>query len=444
MELFGLVLYGSINIAMVIRYLFDDNRFYEFPFWAGVIALGWFFPQAIGGYFNSYYYPEGAYAFGMLFASLCTVALWIGFERAIHEPIKRNRLFTMQFNAKKLYYGGAFLIVAGFFFQWKLLNLPEEMLVQTQWTGAPVKYLFLSNIFKIGFLVLLIQYVRSRRWLSPRFLVFLIPCLLMLLSAAFLHGRRAEMMNLFAYIAVSLWFVRRITVPRGVLITLVITGIVLINGIGPYRSIMSNQGLSFKNRIFEVSNIDFLASSGILLEKSGREFSNYIMYRNFIGETNTYDFGLMHWNLLVFNYIPAQIVGSEVKSSLMIPIQDIIRIADERFGYDFHIGTVSTGYCDAFGSFGWFGFVKFLLIGWILGVLYKCAIHQSFLAQILYLYVLTTAMHAISHGTHQILLSVWVYFFLLGFPLLYWARARKRHSARLIGRQIVWKRQGGV
>lgn len=443
MELLGLVLYGGINIAMVLWYFLRRDRFYEFPFWAAVIALGWFFPQAIGGYFNLHIYPDGAYFFGMLFASLCTVALWVGFERAIHEPIKRNRLFAMRFNAKKLYYVGGLLIVGGFYFKWKLLSLPEEMLAQTQWTGAPVKYLFLANIFKIGFLVLLVQYLTQRRWLNHRFLVFLIPCLLMLLSAAFLDGRRAEMMEIFSYLVVSLWFVRRFSFPRGWVTALVLVGMVLINGIGQYRSIMKNKGQTLTNRILEVSNADLLASSGNLLEQSGREFSNYIMYRDLIADLNIYDMGMMHWNMLVFNYVPAQIVGDDLKKLLTIPLPDVIKIADQRSGYAFYTGTVSTGYLDAFGSFWWFGFCKFFLIGWIMGVLYRYAMHHSFIAQILYVYVLTTSMHAISHGTNQILLSVWVYFFLLGFPLLYWARARKRPSARLIGRQKVCQGQRG-
>ena len=98
MELFALILYGAINIAMLLWYLPNRGRFYQFPFWAGAIALGWFYPQAIGGYLNVWLYPENAYTSGMLFASLCTVALWIGFERTIHKPVKQNRLFAIQYN----------------------------------------------------------------------------------------------------------------------------------------------------------------------------------------------------------------------------------------------------------------------------------------------------------------------------------------------------------
>lgn len=433
MELLSLILYGGINIVIVLRCLIVRGRFYEFPFWAGVIALGWFYPLAIGGYSNLSVYPEGAYASGMFFASLCTVALWFGFERAINKTTKRNRLLEMQFNAKKVYYVGVILIVVGFFFQWKLWSLPEEMLARSQWTGAAVKYLFLANIFKIGLLVLFVQYCRSRRWLDPKYLIFLLPCLMLLLSASILYGRRAEMMNLFAYITVSLWFARRIYLPRGLLIALLISAVVLINGIDQYRAIMLGEEQSLKNRITDVLNADLLASSGKLFEESGREFSNYIMYSEFIRNTTTYDFGFKHWNETIFNYVPSQIVGKEFKTSLAIPLPNIYRLADEQYNYAFHTGTVSTGYLDAFGSFWWFGFIKFFFIGWIMGVLYRYSIHQSFLAQILYAYALSTAMHAISHGTNQILVSIWIYFFLLGFPLLYWARARKGQS-RLKGR----------
>lgn len=444
MELLSLILYGGINLVMVLRYFLGRDRYYEFPFWAGVIALGWFYPQAIGGYSKSWCYPEGAYATGLFFASLCTVALWAGFERAMRKGIKRNRLLKMKFNSSKLFLVGAIFIVVGFYFMWELLNLPEDMLAKTQWTGATVKYLFLSNIFKIGFLIFLVLYFKARRWLDYRFLVFIIPCFLLLFSAVLLHGRRAEMMELFSYLAVSLWFVRRFSLPRGGLIALVFIGIVMINGIAEYRNIMNDKGRSFKERVAEVSNADFLASSGILLEESGREFSNYIMYRKLIADMYIYDFGVKHWNDIVFNYVPAQIVGKNLKSSLMLPLPNVIRLAEQRYGYAFYTGTVSTGYLDAFGSFWWFGFVKFSIIGWIMGVLYRYAIDQSFLSQILYAYVLTTAMHAISHGTNQILFSVWVYFFFLGFPLLYWARARRVKPAKFVVCQTACQRQRSV
>ena len=100
----------------------------------------------------------------------------------------------------------------------------------------------------------------------------------------------------------------------------------------------------------------------------------------------------------------------------------------ERYGHHYRTGTTGTGYKDAFLSYSWMGFVKFWVIGWMLGMLYRHAMKGSFLGQLLYVYLLTDAMHAISHGTHAILVSKWVYFFALGYPALRWARIRERDS----------------
>ena len=77
-----------------------------------------------------------------------------------------------------------------------------------------IKYNFFANLFKIGFVVLWILYLYERKLVNTRLLIFVLPALLMLLSAAFIRGRRAEMMNLCSYILVALWLVRRITLPR--------------------------------------------------------------------------------------------------------------------------------------------------------------------------------------------------------------------------------------
>jgi hypothetical protein len=163
------------------------------------------------------------------------------------------------------------------------------------------------------------------------------------------------------------------------------------------------------------------------MRESGAEFKNYVFYRYLIAEEHYYDYGLDHWNLLVFNYVPAQIVGRDFKESLMLKLHpDFETAAKTKYGHVYTISTTSTGFVDPFASFGWFGFVKFLIIGWLMGVLYRHAMQGAFLGQLLYIYMLGTAMHVISHGTHRILFSAWVYFFMMGFSVLFWARANRR------------------
>ncbi len=61
-----------------------------------------------------------------------------------------------------------------------------------------------------------------------------------------------------------------------------------------------------------------------------------------------------------------------------------------------------------------------------MGVLYRHAMTGYFMAQLLYVYLLGTSMSAISHATHSVLVSQWVYFFAFGYPVLYWAKLKPR------------------
>lgn len=426
MDLLLLIFYGAINITMILWYLRGKGEFYKLPFWAGLIALGWFFPQAIGGYFNNYEFPNYAYANGMLFASLCSLALWGGWVFAYRKPLNPHSWLSMTFNSKRLYYVGAFLCIAGFYFQWKLWSLPEEMLSNTQWSGVTVQYHFLGGIFKYGFLILWFLYLSNHKRMSPRFLIFLIPCFLLLIEAAVLRGRRAEMMNLTSYILITLWFVWRFAIPRWLLIIGLLGGMILINGIGTYRSIMKNQDLILSDRIDLALNADYLSASNNKVDNSGEEFKNYIYYRAAIEEDSTFDYGGYHWNQFVFNYVPAQIVGAAVKSSLMLPINNTNQLMQNKYGHSSHPGTTLTGYSDAFASFSWLGFLKFAFIGLISGVLFRYAMSGNLLGQLLYVSALSLAMHAVTHGTNEFLMRIWVYFFILVFPAMCWAKVRSK------------------
>ncbi len=426
MSLFSLILYGAINVIMVLSYLLRKGAFYQFPFWAGMIALGWFYPQAIGGYYNESKYPGYAYEDAMLFASICTLAMWLGFELALRRRPTKASWLDAPFDKKKLYLGAAMLCLFGFFFEWKLWSLPDEVLAQSQWSGAAVKYLFLASVFKIGFISLWLLYLSQSRLLAPKLLVFLIPCLLLMLEAAVLRGRRAGMMDLIGYIVLGLWFVRRIVIPRWFIITGLVCGLILINGIHTYRMIMKNKSIPLSKRLSKVANADYLATSKRSIDSSGYEFENYLYFRQAYADTGYYDYGSAHWNRFVFNYVPAQLLGSDFKESLMLHAndEDIGQLAEDRYGHSYYIGTTDTGYTDAFGSFGWLGAIKFLLIGSLMGILYRHAMMGSFLGQLLYMFSLSKGMQSVSHGTNDILIRVWIYFFTLGYPLLYWARER--------------------
>ncbi len=430
MELFALSLYATVTIAMVLACFFGPRgKIYEFPFWAGIIAAGWFLPQAIGGYRALDQFPPGSYFTAMMTAAFCNAAMWIGFEVAKRKPVNETSWLAADFRERGLFWAGAGMCMFGWFFQYKLYQLSEEVLSKGQWSGVAVIYLFLASVFQMGFVTLWLLYLSRRKWIDVRYIFFLTPCLWTLLGAAFLHGRRSAMMATFSYLFVTAWFVLRKAIPRWALLGAVGVGLLLVNSIGIYRSIMSEEDLTLKQKFEKVLRADYMAESKENLEEAGAEFRNYVLVTALYSDTGRYDFGGFHWNEFVFSFVPGQIIGREFKKSLMfetgLSARDVGPLLLEKYGYEKGVGTTMSGYADSFGSFAWFGWIKFLLIGLMMGALYRHAMAGHFLGQMLYVYVLSVAMHAVSHGTDRILSAVWVYFLGLGYPVISRAKVKR-------------------
>ncbi len=90
-------------------------------------------------------------------------------------------------------------------------------------------------------------------------------------------------------------------------------------------------------------------------------------------------------------------------------------------GHKVLTGTTNTGMADCFQSFGYFGFVKFLLIGYIMGRWYARGLHGDLLGQLTYVTMMGAALHTVSHGTHW-LVNAWIHMAIFSYPFLYWAR----------------------
>ena len=156
---------------------------------------------------------------------------------------------------------------------------------------------------------------------------------------------------------------------------------------------------------------------------------NAVLRINAVDRLMSFDFGVFHWNTLVFNFVPAQLVGSDVKESLFITMP-----AQYSRDYDPPTGSTETGMADAFASFWYFGFLKFVLIAYMLGRLYRTAMMGYLPAQVIYILSIAPALLAITHHT-QWVISTWVHILLCLLPGLAMTRAPigLRRTARVPG-----------
>ena len=201
-------------------------------------------------------------------------------------------------------------------------------------------------------------------------------------------------------IALAAWFRRGVAAPRVLALAAIFAGALALVSTGAYREIAGEEtGPSWS----KVSTIDVLGNFQEMLELGGPEMRNAVLRIHAVDRSMAFDYGLFHWNTLVFNYVPAQLLGREFKESLIIPFEE--QVDSE---YDPPTGSTETGMADAFASFWYFGALKFFLISYLLGRMYRTAAAGSLLFQLLYALSLSSSMLTITHHT-QFWLSAWVH-----------------------------------
>jgi hypothetical protein len=397
-----------VTLWLIATGLTRPGRVYEFPFLAGTTFLGFILPQ-LPAYAANPFLPQGAFAKTVLMTILCAAACgagWIAGKRPM-------RAFAWHYDERRLIWVAALLSLAGGFFYYKLSRLPEAVLMVTSWTGIATIYFFFSRLVEFGLVTALLCFVNRPR---PTSLLAVLCGATLLVDRIVAGGRRTEFTEFLLMIAISAWFRRGVAVPRVIALAGALAGGLALISVGDYRNVSMGKDSKWS----DISKINLIQNFDELLRNGGLEMHNAIVLINFTDHTQGFDFGAFNWNMLVFNFVPAQIVGTGFKDSLMLPLPAADR------AYDPVEGTTETGITDCFVSFWYFGAFKFFLIAYILGRIYRAAMAGSTTAQIIYILSIPMAMLTITHHTQEIV-SGWVQMGIFLLPAL--ALARVKSSA---------------
>jgi hypothetical protein len=337
--------------------------------------------------------------------------------RATYWPIDDRRLLV----------AAVVLSLVGTYFFYAISQLPAEMTRKSMWTGLPVAYLFFARMLTYGFAIAVLLAVRTRSRAA---------ILLALYGGAFyfdsivIGGRRQDLVEFCTIVLMPLWFQRNRCVPRLIMLAGLLLGTLFTNSINDYRTAtMSDNGPQWG----QVSDIDFVGNIEQLAENGGAELRNAVYAIGAVSRSMKLDLGAYHWNWLVFAYVPAQLVGADVKNALYLPVSEA---AYEEYFYTPAMGSTWTGLSDAFQSFWYFGCLEFFLIGWIMRRLWLAASNGSICAQLFYMLIPVQAMEAITHTTAYFV-TPWVHIGIFLVPAL---MAARRVGAR---RGVPMQRAGG-
>ncbi len=405
-----LIIFAVVCAGLLAWGMREKGRIYEFPFLAGATFTAFVLPQLIG-LRNDTALPDYALEKTTFMSILCAGMCYLGY---IARP-KPLQVLDWNFDQNKLMGASAALTLIGAYFFYGLSRLPEDLKESSTWSGLPVAYLFFAQILAYGFALAVLTYAgtcsRWALWLALFGSLFY-------LDRIFLAGRRGVTLEFAFILVLSFWFGRKLSLPRPVILAAVILGTLALYSTGDYRAVAMDDDASKWKRLTEITFVENLKQQ---MTEGGVELENAAFQIAATDETKNLDFGLFHWNTLVANYVPAQLLGEEFKQSLMAPLEeeDIYAL----FGHVPVTGSTPTGMVDAFGSFWYFGCLKFFLIGLVLRKVYAAAVQGHFIARVCYMLIITSALHSITHHT-QWFVSPWVHLALFLGPAFFFARAR--------------------
>ena len=405
------VLFCIVSLALLAYGLSSRERPLTYPFLAGATFLGFVAPQ-LPALMADRYLPAGAVDRTVVFTTMCAAACMFGWL-AGSKPLQGLR---WTFDEKRLLWLAVILSLAGAFFFLKYSRLPDEVRLASMHSGISVIYLFFQKMLTFGLMVAIVCFVRRPSRMAGAIILF---DMLLVADRIMITGKRGELTELVLGVLLALWFQRRFTLPRVVLLAGVLVATVALNSAEQYRDISKDTSGMDLSRI---KDIDVIANFEALVKEGGPEVRNAVMRIHYISMSGAFDFGIFHWNMLIHDFVPGQLIGRDLKESLYIGIAGQV---DRQYAPA--PGSTETGMSDAFASFWYLGAIKFFLVAYVLGRLYATGNRGFFLPQLLYIFGVTPGMHAITHYT-QLVVAGWLHLAILLLPGLLLARVPRRRT----------------
>ncbi len=422
-------LYQNLFIIVCISLLgwgvIRVERIYQYPFFMGSMFVSFFLPQAFALISNPGAASLASVERVLLFSTMCAAACFIGYE------MKPNRNWLSNLNIaideRKLFIGGIALMTQGYFFNFLLSRTAVQTAANGNWTGPATIYLFLGQVINIAFAIFLLQLLKRPNILN-------LTCAAISswpLLQSVLGGRRQPTMTLIIIIGLSLWMGRRLIPPRWSVITALIFMTILIPLFGEVRSGFWN--LVFSGNWQAVSAIAQKAFNQ-LLKGELLEIRNAALLMDVVERTGLYGFGSGYWDSIIFQYVPGQIVGFELKKSLQVNLFDkYVEYLSSFYGYTIPNGYTITGVGDSFIEFSYFGCFTFGLIAYLFKHLWISSVYQkSTFSRILYMGLVSPAMVGLTHGIGRFLQEAIFQAIFIGLVAFY---ARKKNHFSYIESQ---------
>lgn len=384
-----------ICFCLLVWGIIRPERVYQYPFFMGMIFISFLVPQAFALTKNPGQVSQVALERVLLVSSTCAAACWIGYK------LKPNKKWLVKLNItldeRKLFKAGIALMVMGYFFLFLINNTTAQIAANGNWTGPVTIYLFFYQVIYIAFGIFIFQTLKRP---SVSNLIFTAITSVPLIQTVIVYGRRQPTMTLFVIIGVSFFIVRQYTPPRWIFITIILLITLLIPAFGLLRG--NFWTLLFSGNWQEVLSLSQNAFN-LLIKGDVLELRNAALLMDAAESTNRYGYGTGYWDSMIFQFVPGQIVGFDLKRLLQFNNFESYDLST-LYGYSIPNGSTITGIGDSFIEVSYFCCIIFAFIGYIFKNLWISSVYYgSTFSRLLYIGLISPAMVGLTHGTGRFL-----------------------------------------
>lgn len=327
-----------------------------------------------------------------IYITLCLLFTIIGCNLKLSFGLLRweNPLEKIFHQDNLTLYSIVFLITASFGFI-KLLG--SETALGTQWSGKDVIYNFFYTTYRYALIFSCVGYFKTKK---KHFLLLLILASFFSLDRIFIGGRRTDLVYYVMALGIPYLYYTNAKLRLMILIPSVFVAFQMLTVMVALRTVTLN-GNGFGSIVSGVSlpQLEEIASVNKKLkteEEGAAELTACCYSIDAVNRFSAYNYGTIYWNSIIKDFIPASVVGENIKKSLMLPTKNYVLE-----GYTIKKGSTTTGFFDSYSAFGYFGCLFFMFMSIIMTGIYTKAINNNTFYMIFYLCVIVDALHAVTH-----------------------------------------------
>ncbi len=267
-------------------------------------------------------------------------------------------------------------------------------------------YAFFASLRNLALGLSLLMFLTKR---TPATITLLVANAVVTLPVAFVMLRRTDMAEVGIVVLSALWFARRIQVPRLALVVAGLAFAAVVFAIGPLRAasntIYEETGQRpwiFSQDVWRQVDLSFTVGTNVELAP---DMHNAAQLIGLVDGLGMHAYGGVTWDGLVQQWVPGQILGAEFKHKLMVGTHEIFDRVEETNGYQYQIGTTSTGLGSAYYDFGLFGAVYFAAFGYVAGFFYSRGVRGDPWSQALYMASAVLILISFTHS-HDLFIAI--------------------------------------